>query len=187
MMPLGLLKCVITWFSVRLSETESRSILYCIKKGNNSVCKAFSSLLHEWFRIGYSGKTSIEKFRLDLQNMFKRRCFKSPEQIKEAHGFSFLNSEQQLYKVFDQNSLSCSSSSASSNVNKHEIPYSIGINLHIFFPATVGKLYQYPALHAAELCSISFLDDPKPIDLIFFFHKAIKKDLEFLVLGSAQL
>ncbi|KAG2407693.1 Zinc finger protein [Vigna angularis] len=187
MMPLGLLKCVITWFSVRLSEKESRSILYCIKKGNNSVCKAFSSLLHEWFRIGYSGKTSIEKFRLDLQTMFKRRCFKSPEQIKEAHGFSFLNSEKQLYKISDQNSLSCSSSSGSSNVNKHEIPYSIGINLHIFFPATVGKLYQYPALHAAELSSISFLDDPKPIDLIFFFHKAIKKDLEFLVLGSAQL
>jgi len=186
MMPLGLLKCVITWFSVRLSEKESRSILYCIKKGNNSVYKAFSSLLHEWFRIGYSGKTSIEKFRLDLQHLFKRRCFISPEQIKEAHGFSFINSEKQPHKVSDQNSLSCSSS-GSSNVNKYEIPYSTGINLHIFFPATVGKLHQYPVLHAAERSSISFLDDPKPIDLIFFFHKAIKKDLEFLVLGSAQL
>ncbi|TKY55135.1 RING finger protein [Spatholobus suberectus] len=187
MMPLGLLKCVITWFSVHLSEKESRSILHCIKKGNNSVCKAFSSLLHEWFRIGYSGKTSIEKFRQDLQHMFKRRCSFLPEQMKEARGFSLLNSEKQPLKVSGPNCLSHSSSSGSSNINKYETPYSTGINLHIFFPATVVKLHQHPALHAAKCSSISFLDDPKPIDLIFFFHKAIKKDLEYLVLGSAQL
>lgn len=187
MMPLGLLRCVITWFSVRLSEKESSSILYCIKKGNNSVCKAFSSLLHEWFRIGYSGKTSIEKFRQELQHMFKRRCSLLPEQIKEAHEFSFLNSEKQPHKVSGQNCLSYSSSSGSNNVNKYETPYSTGINLHIFFPSTVAKLHQHPTLHAEERSSISFLDDPKPIDLIFFFHKAIKKDLEYLVLGSTQL
>ncbi|KAK7388996.1 hypothetical protein VNO78_23827 [Psophocarpus tetragonolobus] len=187
MMPLGLLRCVITWFSVCLSEKESRSILYCIKKGNNSVGKAFSSLLHEWFRVGYSGKTSIEKFRQDLQHIFKRRCSFLPEQIKEAHGFSFLNSEKQPHKVSVLDCLSYSSSSGSSNVNKYETPYSTGINLHIFFPSTVVKLHQHPSLHAKERSSISFLDDPKPIDLIFFFHKAIKKDLEYLVLGSAQL
>ncbi|XP_020226791.1 zinc finger protein BRUTUS-like At1g18910 isoform X2 [Cajanus cajan] len=187
MMPLGLLKCVITWFSVHLSEKESRFILYCIKKGNISVCKAFSSLLHEWFRIGYSGKTSLEKFRQDLQHMFKKRCSFLPEQMKEARGFSFLNSEKQLHKVSGQNCLSYSSFSGSSNINKYETPYSTGISLHIFFPATVVKLNQHPALHVENRSSISFLDDPKPIDLIFFFHKAIKKDLEYLVLGSAQL
>ncbi|XP_027329762.1 zinc finger protein BRUTUS-like At1g18910 isoform X3 [Abrus precatorius] len=187
MMPLGLLKCVITWFSVHLSEKESRSILYYIKKENNSVCKAFASLLHEWFRIGYSGKTSIEKFRQDLQHMFKRRGSFLPEQMKEAHGFSFLNSEKQPHKVSGQNCSSYSSSSGSSNINKYETPYSTGINLHIFFPATVVKLHLHPALHATNHSSNSFLDDPKPIDLIFFFHKAMKKDLEYLVLGSAQL
>ncbi|KAK7265753.1 hypothetical protein RJT34_33376 [Clitoria ternatea] len=187
MMPLGLLKCVITWFSVHLSEKESRSILYCIKKGNNSACEAFASLLHEWFRIGYSGKTSIEKFRLDLQHMFKRRCSFLPEQMKEAPGFSFSNSEKQPHKVSSENCPSYSSSSGANNMNKYETPYSTGINLHIFFPATVVKLHKYPALRAANRSAISFLDDPKPIDLIFFFHKAMKKDLEYLVLGSAQL
>ncbi|KAL2321921.1 hypothetical protein Fmac_026300 [Flemingia macrophylla] len=186
MMPLGLLKCVITWFSVHLSEKESRFILQCIKKGNIS-CKAFSSLLHEWFRIGYSGKMSIENFKQDLQHIFKRRCSFFPEQMKEAHGFSFLNSERQPHKVSGQNCLLYSSPSGPSNINKYETPYSTGINLHIFFPATVVKFHQHPALHAANRSSISFLDDPKPIDLIFFFHKAIKKDLEYLVLGSAQL
>ncbi|XP_061358857.1 zinc finger protein BRUTUS-like At1g18910 [Gastrolobium bilobum] len=187
MMPLGLLKCVITWFSVHLSEKESMSILYCIKKGNNFACKAFASLLHEWFRIGYSGKTSIEKFRQDLQHMFKSRCSIIPEQMKEAPGFSFLNSDKQPHKISGKSCLSYSSSSASNNVNKYETPYSTGINLHIFFPATVVKLHQHPRFHAANSCSNSFLDDPKPIDLIFFFHKAIKKDLDYLVLGSAQL
>jgi len=41
------------------------------------------------------------------------------------------------------------------------------------------KLNQHPRLHAANSSSVSFLNDPKPIDLIFFFHKAIKKDLDY--------
>ncbi|XP_050871044.1 zinc finger protein BRUTUS-like At1g18910 isoform X1 [Lathyrus oleraceus] len=187
MMPLGLLKCVITWFSVHLSEKESRSILYCIKEGNNSVSKAFAPLLHEWFRIGYSGKTSIEKFRQDLQYMFKRRHSFSSEKMKETCGFSFLSSDKQPHKSCGKNCLSHSSSSGAKNVNKYETPYSTGINLHIFFPDTAMKLNQHPRFHAANLSSVSFLNDPKPIDLIFFFHKAIKKDLDYLVLGSAQL
>lgn len=187
MMPLGLLKCVITWFSVHLSEKESRSILYCIKKGNNSVCKAFAPLLHEWFHIGYSGKTSIEKFRQDLQQMFKSRHSFLPEQMNEACGFSFLNSDKQPHDTSGKSCLPNSSSSESNNVSKYETPYSTGINLHIFFPATAVKLYQYPRFHAEDCSSTSFLDDPKPIDLIFLFHKAMKKDLDYLVLGSAQL
>jgi zinc finger-like protein len=71
-------------------------------------------------------------------------------------------------------------------VNKYETPYSTGINLHIFFSATAMK-FQHPRFHAENPSSVSFLNDPKPIDLIFFFHKAIKKDLDYLVLGSAQL
>ncbi|XP_073219425.1 zinc finger protein BRUTUS-like At1g18910 [Cicer arietinum] len=186
MMPLGLLKCVITWFSVHLSEKESRSILYCIREGNNSVGDAFAPLLHEWFRIGYSGKTSIEKFRQDLQHMFKRRHSFSSEKMKETCGFSFLNSDKQPHESCSKNCLSYSSSSGSKNVNKYETPYSTGINLHIFFPDTAMKLNQYPRFHESNPF-ISFLNDPKPIDLIFFFHKAIKKDLDYLVLGSAQL
>ncbi|KAK7291673.1 hypothetical protein RIF29_07000 [Crotalaria pallida] len=186
MMPLGLLRCVITWFSVHLSEKESRSVLYCIKKGNHFVCKAFSSLLHEWFRIGYSGKTSIEKFRHDLQRMFKSRWSFFHEQNKEAPESSLLNSCQQSHQVSSKNFLAYSSSSGSNNAYKYETPYSTGINLHIFFPATILKLHQSSRFHAAN-SAISFLGDPKPIDLIFFFHKAIRKDLDYLVLGSAQL
>ncbi|CAI8609987.1 unnamed protein product [Vicia faba] len=133
------------------------------------------------------GKTSIEKFRQGLQYMFKRRHSFSSEKMKETSGFSFLSSDKQPHKNCAKNCLSNSSSSGSKNVNKYETPYSTGINLHIFFPDTAMKLNQHPRFHAANSSSVSFLNDPKPIDLIFFFHKAIKKDLDYLVLGSAKL
>ncbi|KAE9601465.1 putative aminoacyltransferase, E1 ubiquitin-activating enzyme [Lupinus albus] len=85
MMPLGLLRCVINWFSVHLSEKESRFILSCIKKGNLFVSEAFSSLLHEWFRIGYSdldylvlGSAQLEqnaKLLMDFRKRFHLICF----------------------------------------------------------------------------------------------------------------
>ncbi|CAJ1944002.1 unnamed protein product [Sphenostylis stenocarpa] len=144
----------------------------------------------ESFVSGVNKQFAFQENEKELQKWNARETSKlepTYDASGEAHGFSFLNSAKQPHKVSDQNSLSCSSSSGPSNVKKYEIPYSTGINLHIFFPDAIGKLHQYPALYGAERSSISFLDDPKPIDLIFFFHKAIKKDLEFLVLGSAQL
>ncbi|KAI4343821.1 hypothetical protein L6164_011127 [Bauhinia variegata] len=190
MMPLGLLKCVITWFAAHLSENESRSTLFHIEHGNPLFHKSFASLLHEWFRVGYSGKTSIDKFRQELQHTFKIQRFLLPEQIESAAGFSFLNSNKQLHNgsiISGKKSLSHSSSSGSDKVDKFVTPYAAGINLNLFFPATVMKLHPSLKFHAANSCSMSFLDNPQQIDLIFFFHKAIKKDLDYLVLGSAQL
>lgn len=189
MMPLGLLKCVITWFSAHLSENESRSILYCIKQGNPFAHESFASLLQEWFRVGYSGKTSVEKFRQDLRHIFKSKSSLLTEQVKEDPRFPFLNYDKPLKGsiIAGKDSLSYSSSSGFNNVTKYETPYSTGINMHIFFPATVVKLDHCHGFQAANSSSVPFLDDPKPIDLIFFFHKAIKKDLDYLVLGSAQL
>ncbi|GJV90888.1 hypothetical protein Tco_1538701 [Tanacetum coccineum] len=66
MMPFGLLKCTVTWFSSHISDDEAKSILHSIKQGGLVVIKSLSSLLYEWVRISYSGKTSVEKFRLEL-------------------------------------------------------------------------------------------------------------------------
>ncbi|KAF7806148.1 zinc finger protein BRUTUS-like [Senna tora] len=188
MMPLGLLKCVITWFSVHLSEIESRSILSCMKQGNPFVHGSVALLLQEWFRVGYSGKTSTEKFRQDLWHIFKSKSSLLTEQVKKAPGFSFLNYDKPHKGsiISGKNCLSYSSSGFN-NVVKYETPYSTRINLHIFFPATAMKLNHCPRFQATNSSSISFLDDPKPIDLIFFVHKAIKKDLDYLVHGSAEL
>ncbi|XP_028784078.1 zinc finger protein BRUTUS-like At1g18910 isoform X2 [Neltuma alba] len=187
MMPLGLLKCVITWFSGHLSENESRSILSAIKQGNPFVHEAFASLVHEWFRVGNSGKTSIEKFRQDLRHIFKSKNSLLTEQVKEAAGFSFLNYDKPRKGSIGKNGLSSSSSSGFNNGTRYETPYSMGLNTHILFPATAMKLNHRPRFQAADSPSVPFLDDTKPIDLIFFFHKAIKNDLDYLVRGSAQI
>ncbi|KAJ7956322.1 putative Zinc finger protein [Quillaja saponaria] len=185
MMPLGLLKFVITWFSAHLSENESRFIVYSLKKGTSLVHKSFTSLLHEWFLIGNSGKASIEKFQDDLQQMLKSRFSFLSEHIKEVAGY--IKPCKGSTTSFNKGKSLFSYSSGSDNVNKYDMPYSSAVNMHIFFPGTMRMLDLYPRCHVEKCSSSSDLNDPKPIDIIFFFHKAIKKDLDYLVVGSAQL
>ncbi|KAK3226051.1 hypothetical protein Dsin_005913 [Dipteronia sinensis] len=188
MMPLGLLKSVITWFSAHLSENESKYILHGINQEDSLVDKSFASLLHDWFRIGYSGKTSVENFRMNLQKMFKSRCSFPSEQIKESvESSSFLPLEP-IFTTNDNKCLSYSSSSDSHTTMKNETLYSSGINLHVFFPPTIRTLYPAPKVSVETGCTTSStIDAPIPIDLIFLSHKALKNDLEYLVSGSAEL
>lgn len=187
-MPLGLIKCAITWFSAHLSRNESRSILRSIKQGDSFVNKSFASLLRKWFQLGYSGKISIEKFREDLQNIFKSRCSFLSEQIKETSGSSSLHSDMQLPEGSNPRPTegkNCFSSSSSPHTaKKYETSYSSAINLHVFFPKTIKMVHPFPG---DKSCSSSIINESKPVDLIFFFHKALKNDLEYLVFGSAQL
>ncbi|KAK4568395.1 hypothetical protein RGQ29_003971 [Quercus rubra] len=197
MMPLGLLKCVITWFSAHLSEDESRSTLHKIKQGYSFVNKSYESILCKWFQIGYSGKTSAEKLQEDFQNIFKSRCSFLVEKIKEASGSSYLHSNKQLpegssSRPTELNSANKDrnfsiSSSSSHTTEQYEISYSSGINIHIFFPGGIGMVHPFSKFPGDKSCSSSLIDELKPTDFIFFFHKALKKDLEYLVFGSAQL
>ncbi|XP_048330069.2 zinc finger protein BRUTUS-like At1g18910 isoform X1 [Ziziphus jujuba] len=198
-MPLGLLKCVITWFSTHLSEDECRSILNSIKQEDPLVDESFASLLQEWFRIGYSGKTSVEKFGEDLQKMFKSRCSFVSEQTNEAAGSSSSHSNTQPCEGSNSNLmeqicarkaksyLSYSSSCVSQTARKYEASYSSIINLHIYFPETINTSHPFSEIFGGENHPGYVLTDPKPMDIVFFFHKALKNDLEYLVVGSAQL
>lgn len=168
MMPLGLLKCTVTWFSSHLTEDESKSILHSIKNGGLLVNKSLSSLLYEWVRLGYSGKTSVEKFREELHAAFENRCSFLSEQIKNNSVFPYL-SEMQLR-------------------NRSNTSYSSGISFHVFFPQKLKistHSSTYPNENNAET-SLRYLES-KPVDHIFFFHKALKKDMEHLVSLSAKL
>ncbi|PON61053.1 43kDa postsynaptic protein [Parasponia andersonii] len=194
-MPLGLLKCVITWFSAHLSEDESRSILNRIKQGDALINGSFASLLREWFRIGCSGKISVEKFGSSLQQMFKSRFSFLSDQIKDAAGSSSLQPNKQSFEesecrvkslsslIKGKSSLSYSPSFGSQNARKYETSYSSVINLHIYFPEKIKTYHPF----SGENHSGSVLIDPKPMDLILYFHKALKKDLEHIVHGSTQL
>ncbi|WRX17327.1 zinc finger protein [Theobroma cacao] len=197
-LPLGLLKLVITWFAAHLSEDESRSILRNINQGSSLVNKSFASLLLEWFHIGYSGKTSVESFRRDLEKMFSSRCSFLPEPIKEDAESSCLLSDMlpckgpksELVKpVFvNKEKKGFSFSSADSHgIKQFDTSYCSGINLHIFFPKTIRASYSFSKFPGEKSCVDSAVTEPLPMDLIFFFHRAQKKDLDYLVLGSAQL
>lgn len=199
MMPLGLLKCGITWFLAHLSEEESKSILKSLTQEDSLVDTSLAALLHEWVRIGYSGKTSVEKFRKGLQEIFKSRsCFYS-DQIEEDGG-SFLSpsdakpckrSNPGLVKpISGKNAthpVNDSSSSGSHTFEKHDTSYSSGINLLVFFPGTLKIFHSAPNFPGETGDASSILLEPRPVDLIFYFHKALKKDLEFLVIGSAKM
>ncbi|KAK9925901.1 hypothetical protein M0R45_023163 [Rubus argutus] len=79
-----------------------------------------------------------------------------------------------------------SSSFASDSARYSETPNSSGINLQVYFSGMKTSYYIPESLSGEKFLGYG-LHEPKPIDLIFFFHKAVKKDLEYLVLGSAEL
>ncbi|CAI0399161.1 unnamed protein product, partial [Linum tenue] len=199
MMPLGLLKFVITWFAACLSKHELGPILQGLKQGGSLANKSFLSLLHEWLLVGYSGKFSVEDFRKDLQRMFESRCSFSPERSKEDDRCSFLPLDLQPCEASDHDkteSISLyenkifSSYSLSSGVNQAkacEASYSREINLHVFFPQTVRLTKPFPRLPGEESSRASSMDESMPLDFLLLFHKPLKKDLEKLVLYSAQL
>ncbi|XP_071731632.1 zinc finger protein BRUTUS-like At1g74770 isoform X2 [Rutidosis leptorrhynchoides] len=173
MMPLGLLKCTVTWFSSHLSEDESKSILHSVKQGGVLVNKSLSSLLYEWVRIGYSGKTSIDNFREELRAAFENRCSFLSEQIKTSSAFSYLQT---------------ATKGVSSSSSTYDTSYASGINFHVFFPQKLkisSHVSTYPMENNTEH-SFRYLES-RPVDHIFFFHKALKKDMEHLVSLSANL
>ncbi|KAH9624446.1 hypothetical protein KSS87_008876 [Heliosperma pusillum] len=149
-LPLGLLKCVVTWFSSHLSKDELKFILHGIEQ-SCLLDKPFALLLHEWVHAGYSGKSSTE----NLREIFSRRVPFMSELIRDDDNpGKNLNQEGR------------SSACCSRTPFPHSVSSSCG-------PST-------------EAVSCNILE-PRPMDHIYYFHKAIKKDLESLVLDAAKL
>ncbi|XP_009769605.1 zinc finger protein BRUTUS-like At1g74770 isoform X5 [Nicotiana sylvestris] len=181
MLPLGLLKCMITWFSAHLSEDESKVILNNIKLGSAVVNKCFATLLYEWVRMGYSGKISVEKFRKDLEEMFSSRSYLFEKWSKNS-GSSSSHSEMQSSDR--SKTVLLGPNSAMTLSNKHDTPYSNGINLHIFFSDSLKNLcFLNETADGMGFYSL----DVKPIDFFHFFHKALKKDLQYVLSLSVKL
>ncbi|XAR50105.1 Ubiquitin--protein ligase [Bertholletia excelsa] len=198
--PLGLLKCSITWFSACLSEDECNFFLNSLKlSGPLANDKLFASLLHDWVRAGYSGKTSIDEFRKSLQAMLKSINSLPTGPHKEDYSFfpmlSIVNPcnssdfpAQAHLATKTKGSLMNSTSSSGITTEWHRKLYPTRINLQIFSPQTLKFFSSFPRFPAENHYPSSLLNhEPRPIDHIFFFHKALKKDLEYLVNISAKL
>ncbi|KFK41911.1 hypothetical protein AALP_AA2G188400 [Arabis alpina] len=197
-LPLGLLKCVILWFSAHLSEEESQSIFHFLILEDSSPKQSFARLLLQWLRFGYSGKTSVESFWKQLSVMYKVRCSCRKEHSEEASGSISHQAQLQPCKGSRADLLVCVGKKNQSSTcfllmpaagnMYNETPYSSRMNQQMLFS---GKLR--PPLHLPEffgeknMDDLFIMDDVKPIDLLFFFHKAMKMDLDYLVCGSARL
>ncbi|CAN8239864.1 unnamed protein product [Cochlearia groenlandica] len=198
-LPLGLLKCVILWFSSHLSEEESQSIFHFLSLEDSSPKKSLAHLLLQWLRFGYSGKTSVESFWKQISVMFNIGCVCKKEHTEEEASGSYSHQAQlQLCKGSSRvdlhvcpgkrnKSSTCSLTMDPACRDVNETPYSSRMNQQMLFS---GKLR--PPLHLPDFFGEKNIDDPfvmdvKPIDLLFFFHKAMKADLDYLVCGSGRL
>ncbi|XP_074316974.1 zinc finger protein BRUTUS-like At1g18910 isoform X2 [Silene latifolia] len=149
-LPLGLLKCVVTWFSSHLPKDELKFILHGI--GQSCLLdKPFALLLHEWAHAGYSGKSSTE----NLEEIFSRRVPFMSELIRDD------NDPGKNIKQESLSSACCSRTPFLQSVSSSSGPPSKTVSCNIL--------------------------EPRPMDHIYYFHKAIKKDLESLVLDAAKL
>ncbi|KAG8379106.1 hypothetical protein BUALT_Bualt07G0053600 [Buddleja alternifolia] len=174
MMPLGLLKCTATWFSAHLSENQANSILSKMKLGCPAINKSFTSLLYEWVRIGCSGKTSIVKFRENLEEMFKGRSFYLAEQIRQNTACSNELLEQDITINMRKN-VDIPSSSTS------------GMNLHVFFSQMFKQIPPLQKNLAGSNHATFQTLESRPMDYMLYIHRALIKDLEYLVSLSAKM
>ncbi|XP_010533417.1 PREDICTED: uncharacterized protein LOC104809216 isoform X2 [Tarenaya hassleriana] len=191
-LPLGLLKCVIIWFPAHLSDDESQSIIHCLSGEDFYPSESFARLLLQWFRIGYSGKISVENFWKELTKMFKMRCSVCMEHTGNASLSFSQQAEPQVFKLhFDpEKENKCLSHFLSIDPSAGivcETPYSSGMNQIMLLSGKSRPLHRLPDFFGEQNMDDPFIIDLKPMDILFFFHKAMKKDLDYLVCGSARL
>ncbi|KAL1216715.1 Zinc finger protein BRUTUS-like [Cardamine amara subsp. amara] len=186
-LPLGLLKCVILWFSAHLSEEESQSILHFLSLEDSSSKNSFSRLLLQWLRFGHSGKTSVESFLKQLAVMFKVRCSCQKDHTEEASGSSHYKADLLVCPWKKNKSSACLISMDPAAGDMYETPYSSRMNQQMVFSGKLKLPLHLPEFFGEKNMDDPFIMDVKPIDLLFFFHKAMKMDLDYLVFGSARL
>lgn len=198
--PLGLLKCIILWFSTTLSEDQFKSILDIIKEESPVRKKYFSSILREWFRTGYLGKSTTEKFSKDLQEGFSIGSHFLSEQIKADNKFPNLKLDVHALRRFNTMELESNSafktengkwnpsSSFSTTIEKVEVSWPGKINVQMFFPRVWRNTVPSPKYRAKyDIGHKLFHHELRLVDHMFLFHKALIKDLDEIVLLSAKL
>ncbi|PIA40232.1 hypothetical protein AQUCO_02500140v1 [Aquilegia coerulea] len=171
-MPIGLLKCTITWFSMHLSEDESKAVLRSINMAGPGLDMCFASLVHMWVCHGYSGDSSHEERTgfADVDGQPRKKI--DPGQVKP-------NSKEKKGAL---------RSSSQNRKEKDIILYSSEIGLQIYFPDFLRKLSPFSKdLVGKGDAGSSLIPELKPIDYIFLFHKALTNDLNYLVLESTKM
>ncbi|RZC58738.1 hypothetical protein C5167_006041 [Papaver somniferum] len=176
-MPLGLLKCVISWLSTHLTKDESNAITCSMKSAGSVSDVSFASLLNEWVSIECSGKTAIKKFRHELYYMFNSMRAFLMEDL-EVHQRQKSHSAQGKLNF---------TAMAKKNVGDNTL-YSSEMNLQILFPQALRNIPPYSIVSLQNKDADSDLTQEfKPIDFFFLFHKTLKSDIEYLIVVSGKM
>ncbi|KAI3912679.1 hypothetical protein MKW92_037402 [Papaver armeniacum] len=176
-MPLGLLKCVISWLSTHLTEDESNAITCSIKSAGSVSDISFASVLNEWVCIEYSGRTTIEKFRQELHYMFNSMCAFFMEDLENLQRQKSHSGQEKL-----------DFTAMKEKIAGDETLYSSEMNLQIFFPEALRNIPPYSIVALQNNDSDSnLIQEFKPIDFFFLFHKALKSDIEYLIVVSGKM
>lgn len=196
-MPLGLLKCTVLWFSATLSDDQFKTMLEAMTDNCPLANKSFLSLLRGWLHMGYLGKISMERFAKDLQENFIRGIYFTSERLREDVGFSNLKLEIQSCTKFNarelepspaikNNKIGCNPSSSFSKMN--EKLESGGMILHKFSPQmwrNILSVLRHPDDHGTAKKVLTL--ESRPMDHFVCFHKALIRDLDYIVILSASM
>ncbi|ESQ34905.1 hypothetical protein EUTSA_v10006659mg [Eutrema salsugineum] len=183
-LPLGLLKCVIMWFSCQLSEDESQSVIYFLSWEDSFPNKSFAHLLLQWFRFGYSGKTPVESFWNELSFMFKPRCPFEEEYTEEASG-SLCKGSNPYLLACPGNKNKSSTSMDQLNGYMNETPYSSAMNQQLTIPGKLKPLQQLPARLASEYSFFGeFHQRFHLIKFLYQIHSDAEDEIAFPALES---
>ncbi|XP_075519466.1 zinc finger protein BRUTUS-like At1g74770 isoform X1 [Primulina tabacum] len=186
MMPLGLLKSTVSWYSAHFSENQSNLIMENMVLECPLIDKSFISLLYEWVRIGSSGKTSVAKFRQTLQEMLNGRSYYLVEQIRQSSEFSEKFPDPS-WDIKEKKSEVNPSSSSSVATAMHDASNYCAMNSHILFPRIFERVHQVQTRPAESGHTFLLSLESRPMDHIFLIHRAFIKDLEYLVSLSSNL
>ncbi|KAH6815017.1 zinc finger protein-like protein [Perilla frutescens var. frutescens] len=214
-MPLRLIECVLPWLVGSLSEEEARCFLCNMHMAAPASDTALVTLFSGWACKGYPREICLSSSAVgcclpkefyEMQEHSGRSC-----RYCACASTSSATFGQTCEKTVDQGNLVCSVENNACNVSKTESPKAsnqsccvpgLGVNSNSLGMSSLAAAKSLRSLSfgpsAPSLNSSLFnweTDNStsisghtsRPIDNIFKFHKAIRKDLEFLDFESGKL
>ncbi|XP_047940642.1 zinc finger protein BRUTUS-like [Salvia hispanica] len=214
-MPLRLIECVLPWLVGSLSEEEARCFLSNMHMAAPASDTALVTLFSGWACKGYPREICLSSSAIGCCPV-KEIEETQEHSARSCRNCACANSSratcgQTCVKTIDQGNLVCSVENSTCNFSKTESPKAsnqsccvpgLGVNSNTLGMSSLAAAKSLRSLSfgpsAPSLNSSLFnweTDNSstirghtsRPIDNIFKFHKAIRKDLEFLDIESGKL
>ncbi|CAB4265061.1 unnamed protein product [Prunus armeniaca] len=187
LMPLKLIECVLPWLVGSLSEEQASSFLQNIRIAAPASDSALVTLFSGWACKGRSANICLSSHIQTDGADDNQRPVKSVSLISEAAACQAMESVNTLQSSCGNQTCCVPGLGVNdSNLGVGSLTAAKSLRALSFNPSA-------PSLNSSLFnweIDVSFTDTnsaPRPIDNIFKFHKAIRKDLEYLDVESGKL